>query len=333
MPLGVPMADGSPVGPLDLSDLPSGSTGAWQPPEEGGSTSSAPSATNMTSELSEPQSQGIFVGYKKKTVYGGPEMVDGESIPGLTSVSRIPVFRPLEWFLMQAQKWSREDMLLVRNLLAAAGFVSPDADYTEVLDGWAEMLEVVEAHNASIGPMKWQSFVGNIIKMNGLDPDKIGSDTDFLEAIADAYTDPALVPEGEDPEEPEYTGPVTTTNISKSIYDMTPEAAEAMMLDTMKQYLGRDPKEGEIADFLNAVQTAAKKRPTVTRQVSTFTPGDGEADGGMTETTVTQNEGFGANEAAMMAYKKARNAPDYASFQAVSTYYPALVQMLGATTG
>lgn len=276
----------------------------------------------------EPQ---IFVGYKRVATPFDPDLRIGPGGQGgqETGSTRQEILLTPTQLLSAFDKFDREDFLKFRNLFIAAGIVSAGADPLTVRSAYAALLSDVAdmaTKGIRVSPM---GYVKNLIRMNGLDPSKVGAKENY---------DPLA--EKEDPLEP-------WTKTSKSVYDLDPEDARATLESAITAKLGRAPTAEEIQDFINAAQHAAQKNPTT--MTATFTPGGtdmtGEStsqttSGGVTTqlsangtTVITENQGFSAEDVARMAEKRAMAAPDYAGYQAVSTYFPALMQMLGAQTG
>lgn len=210
--------------------------------------------------------------------------------------------------LEKFDSFSRDEFLKLRNKLIAAGLVSENASAAEVRSAWEKLLLDVQDKQMTQGMgMSPFEFMNNLIRLNGLDPSKIGSDADYS---------------------PTATGKASsTTNTSTSVYDMDPASAQQLLSDTLASKLGRAPTAAEIEDFADAVKTQAQANPNVTVQHLHT-----DADGNTTQRT-TQTLGFGADDAALMAEEKAKHSPDYAKYQAASMYYPALVGALGATVG
>ena len=255
----------------------------------------------------------------------GPGGQGGGYDPHVVTKGRSPVQLTSAQALAAFDAFSRKDFLHFRNLFIAAGLVGEGADPMTVRSAYASLLDQMVSVQAAGNQISPQAYVNNLIRMNGLDPSKIGSSVDFSTKAA--------------------AKPWTKTQTS--VYDLSPEDARASLEDTMTKMLGRAPTEEEIHDFINAAQTAAKKDPTTA--TATFTPGDTglsgdsstqDTSGGVTTqtdangtTVIDQHQGFSAQDVAQMAQNRAKNAPDYAEYQAVATYFPALQQMLGASAG
>lgn len=227
--------------------------------------------------------------------------------------------------LMELMNLPREEFLKVRNRLIAAGIVSVGAEPAQVLSAYKSLLSNVGAMQDAGTVITPDEYIDSLIRLNGNDPEKIGGAEDYGEPGAES--------------------PQPFTQTEKSVYDLSPEDARAVLEQSIRQLVGRDPTEEEIEDFINAAQTKAMNNPaTITRQ---FTPGgtgfEGESSsvtssGGETVqqtadgTLVTrENPGFGDADVTRMAERAARSAPDYASYQAVATYFPAFLNALGST--
>lgn len=265
----------------------------------------------------------IFVGYERTRAAQVPSDPQERKLfgdPLRTSGGKTPILLTRTQLLSAFDQFSRKDYLRFRNLFIAAGLVSPEADAPTVRSAYASLLgeaEDMQAGGAMVSPM---TLVKNLIRMNGLDPKKIGADEDYMKAVTDSAK-----PQSQS----------TTT-----VYDLAPEDAKSILEQAIEQKLGRAPTPEEVEDFIAAAQTRAENNPT--RVTQKFIPGQagGEGDevtvqregGQVVGTTVTNvNEGFDEADVARMAEETAEAAPDYASYQAVSQYFPALVQALGST--
>lgn len=119
-------------------------------------------------------------------------------------------------------------------------------------------------------------------------------------------------------------GAPTSQTIS-TIYQMSPDEAQFKLRSAMQQWLGRDPSQGEISDFVNAVNTKAASDPTT----ETIDTSGSTAD--KSKQKVVQ-KGFSATYGSdNMALAAAKASPDYASYQAATTYWNALQGALNAS--
>lgn len=124
----------------------------------------------------------------------------------------------------------------------------------------------------------------------------------------------------------------TSTSVSRDVMD--PNDAMALTRAMLQRELGRDPTKAEFEDFVSAVQAAQRSHPsksttTTTRTVTTGKKGRVlDQDTSSTRDTQRGITGAGIND---ILLRKARSQPDWAEWQAVGTYAPALFQALGAT--
>lgn len=128
------------------------------------------------------------------------------------------------------------------------------------------------------------------------------------------------------------TTTATSTNVSRDIMD--PNDAMALTRALLQRELGRDPTKAEFEDFISAVQAAQRSNPTKTKtkQTSTVTTNKkGRVVDSDTESSSTTTGGISQAGVEDILLRRARQNPDWAEWQAVGTYAPALFQALGAT--
>lgn len=132
----------------------------------------------------------------------------------------------------------------------------------------------------------------------------------------------------------------TTSNVSRDIMD--PNDAMALTRSLLQRELGRDPTKAEFEDFISAVQAAQRAHPTRSRSTTTTettntqtTNKRGRVTDSSTDTDQSTSSftrsGITAAGIEDLMLRKARANPDWAEWQAVGTYAPALFQALGAT--
>lgn len=124
----------------------------------------------------------------------------------------------------------------------------------------------------------------------------------------------------------------TQTSVTRDIMD--PNDAMALTRSLLQRELGRDPTKAEFEDFISAVQAAQRQNPTKTTSTTTRTVTTGKKGRVLdqdTDTSTTRHAGIGAAGVQDLMLRRARANPDWAEWQAVGTYAPALFQALGAT--
>ena len=277
--------------------------------------------------------EGLYVGSQRvrervrDTQHGsGGKGLDEVSSHATGRVDRVP-YMATPFALLQAfDSMSQPEYQKFKNKLVAAGFVSTSASPVDVRDAWAGILRDVQSSNTQRKtPMSPFEFLNALIKKNGIDPKDIPNTADYDPAaqLAANQFQPS-------------TSKVT------SVYDLAPEDAEQMLTQMLQSKLGRDPSKAELEDFVDTVKARALANPTtvttktrqgdLSGQAGPGTQVEVAQQGDQTISTVRSiSQGFDQNNVAAIADRRAENAPDYASYQAVATYMPALLQALGST--
>lgn len=158
-----------------------------------------------------------------------------------------------------------------------------------------------------------------------------GTYSDLSDILAENDIDVSGVEEEED-----LSGTHTTTSSNTSVDRdiMDPNDAMALTRAMIQRELGRDPTKAEFEDFISAVQAAQRANPTRTASKSTntvTTDKDGRVIDSDTSSSATTRGGIGQAGVQDILLRRARQNPDWAEWQAVGTYAPALFQALGAT--
>lgn len=252
-------------------------------------------ATNMFASAPAAPTSGpvVFVGWAK-----GYNRARDEVVKRMT-----PRYMPVEQFLAGMSAMSRDEFLKLRNLMVAAGMVEPGAGVLEVESAMETVvMKVAGTSTSNTGKMSPLGYIKNIARMNGADPDNIGSEEEL------------------DPNR-------TETQTYRTINEITEGQAWASLQGTLSQMLGRDPSDQELRDFTYRMNQMAASNPTITKTVQRFK--DGELSG----TTSRTSGGFDSADIAQEAYDEAQSDPEYAEYQAATTYFSALQQALGAIGG
>ena len=116
-----------------------------------------------------------------------------------------------------------------------------------------------------------------------------------------------------------FTGVKTQVDISRDIWSVS--EARGLALATIKNALGREPTKEEYEDFIAALQTEQRENPQKTRTRYVYDEG---------ELVRTNSRTTGGVDEEMFAYDQARAMPGYAEWQAIGTYLPTALSVLGA---
>lgn len=116
-------------------------------------------------------------------------------------------------------------------------------------------------------------------------------------------------------------------SVSKSIseFSISDGQAEALLEEFYTQALGVRPGKDDLEKFKEIVRKRAAKKPRVTQ---TTTAADG-----LTTTTKTIEEGFGAAEAQLLARRQAEARPEFAPYQMATTFYDSLLRAAQSPVG
>lgn len=135
---------------------------------------------------------------------------------------------------------------------------------------------------------------------------------------------------GKGAKEEDLSGTFSSTSSSVVRDIMDPNDAMALTRGMLQRELGRDPTKVEMEEFVSTLQGAQLANPTRQKTTQTVTT---DADGRVVDQTsnTTQREGIGAAGLGDVALRKARSNPNWAEWQAVGTYGPALIAALGST--
>lgn len=120
-----------------------------------------------------------------------------------------------------------------------------------------------------------------------------------------------------------YESGSNTTTYS-SVTEISEGASWQVLQKTLSALLGRDPSDQEVRDYAYRMNTLAARNPSITESVQRYQAGEMVAD------DRTTTGGWDASDMAKSAYDQAQDDPEYAKYQAGTTYYNAFLQGIGA---
>lgn len=229
---------------------------------------------------------------------GGMGGFDPESFNNPKSTAYKTKYATVLSQLQTFDSFSHKEFTKLRNMMAAAGFVSEDAAPVETRAAYAAMLVNMSQEGIALTP---DDYLKNLIRMSGQNPNALGGSGKRKRW--------------------------KTVNTQRTIYELDSTDAKQMMVQTMQQYLGRDPTPEEIQDFKHAVNTEAADDPSVTRSTTQYRKGGKRS----TTTREVVDSGFTQSDAIQQAMDEAKESPDYGEYQAVSTYFPVVEDLLNAS--
>lgn len=133
-----------------------------------------------------------------------------------------------------------------------------------------------------------------------------------------------------------YVGKTTRTSKSEQVNLSSPEEAQALITQTLREALGRAPNAEELAKFKASISGYEKASPQVTTVTETATPesiaaaqaSGGDVFAGANQQSTTSG---GVSDAARAALVTAptEKTKEYGKYQAGTTYWDAMMQMIG----
>lgn len=190
-----------------------------------------------------------------------------------------------------------------------AGF-SADMGMPEIVSAWDDLVQSSIAF--STGDKKWSPWeimdsYGNAGKFGTVK----SADGDWL---LDAATGEKI----------KYIGPRTKTTTEKRVDLSSPEDVRALTTQMLTELLGRAPTAEELSKYRSSIAGLEKANPTVAKTTTTLN------DRGEVESSDTTTSG-GVTDAArgMLITDAAKQGPEYGKYQGATTYFNAMMQMLG----
>lgn len=179
----------------------------------------------------------------------------------------------------------------------------------EVMDQWDNMLQRAFTFSQK-GDKKWTPW--DVV--NSYNTGATAGEIKQGDWMVDAATNAKI----------KYVGPRSTTQVNKHVDLSSAEDVQAITTNALTQLLGRAPTDKEVAQYkatINGYEKAHPQSTTTTTQISA------EGVAGDTSSTTTG----GATDAGRQALisQGAVGTPEYNKYQAGTTYYNALLAMIG----
>lgn len=125
-------------------------------------------------------------------------------------------------------------------------------------------------------------------------------------------------------EKVKYVGPKSRTTTQTSVDLTDPETAQALITQSLTQLLGRAPSDGELAQFKGTISGYEKSHPSVATTTEQY-----DSQGNVVATNTTRSGGVTDAARQQLLQSKVQDTPEYAKYQAGTTYFNALLQLIG----
>lgn len=125
-------------------------------------------------------------------------------------------------------------------------------------------------------------------------------------------------------EKVKYVGPKSKTTTQKRIDLSSAEDVRAIATNALAELLGRAPTQEELGQFRASINSLEEKNPTLATTTETLND-----MGEVIDTSTKTSGGLSAEARAMAVSDKAKAGPEYGKYQSGTTYWGALMQMIG----
>lgn len=238
---------------------------------------------------------------------------DGTSVifpgaePARTKRGKRDKVKTIQQAMNEPYLWSEDQVASAIQRMRAAG-MSGVTDFDTMTKAWGMLVERAGSmYSLSGGERKVTPW--DVLSMYGREMAKAG-----------------IKPEPLGPGDPGFNG--RTTQINRTISDVSEGEAWSSLRGTVSQMLGRDPSDQEVRDFTYRMSQLAARNPSISKTITQYK--DGQV---ASQTTKQTDAGFTAADMAQSAYEDAQRDPDYAEYQSATTYFNAALSALGAIGG
>lgn len=232
--------------------------------------------------------------------------------------------------------FSTEKKKILAKQLFMAGFLSkPDANLMDLQQAYGNLLSTAASRYAAGQQVSPRKLLENNIRYNlaaagvhvkGKFSDKTSAGWFQKLLHGDPKTSDLANAAGAAAKrapELDLSGKFTSTSRSVDIY--SPDDARGLIRATLRRELDRDPTEQEFEEFVSTLQSAQRSHPAVTTTTQTT-----DKQGRVTNTNSVTRGGLGASGIQEIAQREAESNPGWAEWQAVGTYFPAILDALGS---
>jgi hypothetical protein len=191
---------------------------------------------------------------------------------------------------------------------------SADMGIPEVMSAWDDLLKMAITLNKSQGKnLKTNWTPWDILESYNRKPGSLGT-TRQGDWLIDNATG----------EKVKYVGPKTKTS-KQSVLDLSDaEQVQAIASQALTQMIGRAPTAKELAQFKATLNGYEREHPEITTSTDHY-----DDMGNVTATDVVRSGGVEDAARASLIGKKVQGTKEYGKYQSGTTYFNALMQMVG----
>ena len=213
--------------------------------------------------------------------------------------------------LLPLNSWSQKELkdFVNKGILYKMPDFNADMGMPEIVQAWGNLLE--KSQILSQGGTDWSP--NDVMESYNKKPHSFGTvrEGDWL---YDAATHEKI----------KYVGPRSKTTTEKRVDLSSPEDVKALTTDMLTRLLGRAPTPDELAKYRGAMGSYEQAHPSMATTTTQLND-QGEATGSSTTTS------GGVSDAArqQLITDQAKKGPEYGKFQSATTYFNAMMQMMG----
>lgn len=215
------------------------------------------------------------------------------------------IMQPLDWSDKQLKSFVNKGILY-----KLPGF-GADMGMPEIMSAWDDLVKTSQGFSRP--GQEWTPF--DVMETYNQKPGSFGtvksSDGDWL---LDARTGEKI----------KYIGPRSKTTTEKRVDLSSPEDVRALSTQMLTELLGRAPTSEELAKYRTSISGLEKANPTIARTTTTIND-QGEA----TDSSTTTSGGVSDAARQGLIGDAAKEGPEYGKFQSATTYFNAMMQMMG----
>ena len=230
----------------------------------------------------------------------GPEIVDYDTALGAPA------------------RWSQDTLKQFVNsglLNKVPGFDS-NMGMPEVLNAWGRLVDASTLYNQGAGRAAWTPW--DVLHSYANNQGKFGTVTkgDWQYDVATG-------------ERVKYVGKTTKTTKRKQFDISSPKDVQILATQTLRELLGRAPTEKEMATFKASINGYEKEHPTEITTTQKLAPDVATGQLNVTDETTTTKGGVTDAARAALVQDPTVKSKEYGKYQAATTYYDAMMQMIG----
>jgi len=209
--------------------------------------------------------------------------------------------------------WSQKELrdFVNKGILYKAQGFSADMGMPEIIQAWGNLVDASQLLSKS--GTDWSP--NDVLESYNQKPGAFGTVKDQSgDWLLDARTGDRI----------KYIGPRSKTTTESRVDLSSPEDVRAITTQTLTQVLGRAPTAEELAKYRTAMGAYEQAHPGVATTTTTLN------DKGEEVSSNTTTSG-GVDDAARQSLitEQAKKGPEYGKFQSATTYFNAMMQMMG----